>query len=286
MAQAGAQEEGATFRFEPPDGTRYVVTSNTTQVLDFGQGRTTSTRSEFNVRYSFRKLPDGYSVTSRALGGVVEGPGAEGKQFMVEVLKGASLTYKIDDAGRLVGVSGIEEVGRRLRETLPPEALAAAGDAFSEESMIATARADWEGEVLNYKDRSSTPGSVWLATEHYLLPTSDMVEFHVALKVTGEQIVGGKECVRVEFKYASDPVELRGFLGTEHESLLSGKKSFRGGARMSGRGHRIVDPRTLLSYGQKIERVIETTIAVPSRGHMPVSIRQDETYWYSHQPAD
>ncbi len=104
--------------------------------------------------------------------------------------------------------------------------------------------------------------------------------------MTGEQAVGGRECVRVEFKYASDPVEVRGFLGHEHESLLSGKKPFRGGARVSGRGHRIVDAATLLPYGQKIERVIETTIAVPSRGHMPVTIRQDKTYWYSYQPAD
>jgi hypothetical protein len=282
-APAGAHENGATFRFDPPDGTRYVLTSSGTQVLDFGEGRATSTQSESNTLYSFHRLADGHSVTFGVPGGEAEGPGAAGKQLTTEPLKGASLTYKIDDAWRLVDVSGIEEIGRRARETLAPEALAMVGGVFSKETISATAQADWEREVLNYKDRSATPGSVWLATEHYPLPSGDMVEFHVALKVTGEQTVDGRNCVRVEFKYASDPVELRGFLGPEHESLLSGKKPFGGGARVSGRGHRIVDPATLLPYGQKVERVIETTIEVPSRGHVPVTIRQDRTYWYSYQ---
>ncbi len=284
-AAVGAGENEGTFQFAPPDGTRYVETVDTTQVLDFGQGRTTSTRSQLSAQCSYRKLPDGYSVTSRMLAGQVEGPGQEGKQLMMEALKGVSLVYKIDATGRLVDVSGIEALETQLRETLPPEALALVGDVFSKENTMAMAQADWESHVLNYKGRSATPGSVWLATEHYPLPTGHMAEFHVAYKVTGEQTVDGRECARVEFRYASDPVELKGFVGSENESLLSGKAPSPGAGRVSGRGHRIVDPATLLPYGQKIERTIETTIAVPSQGDMAVTIRQDKKYWYSYQPA-
>lgn len=286
MAPAGAQEEGATFRFAPPDGTSCVETGETTQVLDFGQGRTSTTRTEMTVRHSFRKLPDGHSVTATMIGAQVLGPAEGGRQLTLDALKGVPITYKIDQAGRLVEVSGLDDVGRRVRETLPPEAAAILGDAFSKETMIASAEADWERSILNLKDRPADLGSAWLATEHPLLPTGELVEYYVALKVTGKQTMDEKNCLRVEFRYASDPAELRAFLGTQHESLLSGKKPFRGKARVSGRGHRIVDPATLLPYQQKIERVIETTIAVPSRGHMPVTIRQDKAYRYSYEPAD
>jgi hypothetical protein len=279
-----AQEEQRTFRFAPPDATSYIETVSTVQVLDFGGGRTSATKSELEIERRVARTADGYTLTEMVTGGSSETSLQEVDQAVLAAMKGKPVTYIVEADGRLVDVTGTEAVLEAVRKALPPEIAAIAAKAFTKEAMLAAARADWGARTEGLIGRSAAPGSAWMVTDSYLLPNGDLVEHYTALKVAGTETAGGREWVRLEYRLGRDPDEFRDFLGESYVSAAAGKQALAGSVTVSGGGYRLVDPATLLCYGEELERKFgNVTMSAPGVGEIVISLRQTKSYRYDYR---
>jgi len=286
VAASAAAGEGASpvFRFDPPDGTSYVESVDTRQALDFGEGRTSARQSELRTQVTVAKETTGYSVTSTLVSGGTSSALEEADNAALKALEGVPLTYHIDGETRIASVSGIKEAMDQVRAALPASVAAIVAKALTDEAVLATARADWDRRVLNFAGRPAGVGDTWLATEKFPLPSGDVVEFYSAMRVTKQEQAGGRDCVRVEYSYSRDPRDLRDALGDSADSLLARKEPFAGASKVSGNGYRVVDPETLLCYGEELEREVKTILPLPDGESLPVTIQQTKTYTYEYAP--
>ena len=283
-ASAAAGEEASpVFRFEPPDGTSYVESVDTTQVLDFGEGRTSARQSELRTQVTVEKETAGYSINSTLVSGGTTSALEEADNAALKALEGVPLTYHIDGEARIASVSGIREATDKVRAALPANVAAIVSKALTEEAVLATSRADWDRRVLNFIGRPAGVGDAWVATEKFPLPSGEVVEFYSAMRVAESEQVGGRDCVRVEYRYSRDPRALRGALGDSADSLLSGKEPFADTSAVSGSGYRVVDPETLLCYGEELEREVNTTLPLPDGESLDVTIHQTKAYRYQYE---
>ena len=283
-ASAAAGEEASpVFRFHPPDGTSYVESVDTTQALDFGEGRTSARQSELRTQVTVAKETTGYSVTSTLVSGGTSSALEEADNAALKALEGVPLTYHIDGEARIASVSGIKEAMDKVRAALPASVAAIVSKALTDEAVLATARADWDRRVLNFVGRPAGVGDAWLAAEKFPLPSGEVVEFYSAMRVTKREQAGGRDCVRVEYSYSRDPRDLRGALGDSADSLLSGKEPFADTSAVSGSGYRVVDPETLLCYSEELEREVKTTLPLPDGESLDVTIHQTKAYRYQYE---
>jgi hypothetical protein len=279
-----AQEEQRTFRFAPPDATSYIETVSTVQMLDFGGGRTSATKSELQIERRVARSATSYSLTEAVVGGTSESAHQERDQAILAAVKGKPVTYIVDSSGHLVNVTGTEPLTEAIRKALPADVAALAAKAFTKEAMLAAARADWEARTEGLIGRSAAPGSAWMAADSYLLPNGDVVEHYTALKVAGTGTAGGREWVRVEYRLGRDPDEFRDFLGESYLSAAAGKQALAGSVTVSGGGYRLVDPATLLCYGEELERKFgNVTMSAPGVGEIVISLRQTKSYRYDYR---
>ncbi|HUU55631.1 MAG TPA: hypothetical protein VMY87_11995 [Armatimonadota bacterium] len=280
---AAAQDSAPTFRFDPPDGTRYVESVDTTQVLDFGEGRTSARRSELRTEVAMEKEATGYRITSTLVSGGTTSALEEADNAALKALEGVPLTYSIDGEARIASVSGIRQATDKVRAALPATIAAIVSKALTEEAVLATAQADWDRRVLNFVGRPAGVGEVWVAREKFPVPSGEVVGFYSAMRVAKQEQVGGRDCVRVEYSYSRDPRALRDFLGDAGEAALAGRERFPGSSEVSGKGYRLLDPATLLCYGEELEREVKTTLTTPEGESFPVTIRQTKSYRYEYE---
>jgi hypothetical protein len=183
-----------------------------------------------------------------------------------------------------VDVTGTEPLIEAIRKALPADVAALAAKAFTKEALLAAARMEWGARVEGLIGRSAAPGSAWMVEDSYLLMNGDLVAYYTAVKVVGEENVAGHDCVRIEQRSSCDPEQFREFLGETYATAAAGKQALPGKVVVSGGGFRLVDPATLLCYGEELERRFDNvTITIPDRGETPISLRQTKTYRYDYR---
>jgi hypothetical protein len=279
-----AQSKEPVFRFAPPDGTVYTETVATTQTVERADGRSSGTTSELEIEWRTARTATGCTRTETLTGGSSQSAHQEMDRKVLEAMKGKSVTHLVDADGRLVEVAGTEALVEAIRKALPANVAAAAAKAFTRESVLASARAEWQARVGNYLGRSATPGSAWLATDSYLLPNGELVEHYTAIKVVSAETAAGRQCVRVEYRLGRDPEDFAGFLGEGYSAAVAGKQALPGTVTVSGEGYRLLDPATLLCYGEEVSRAFGNVImAVQGVGEMPITVRQKKSYRYEYR---
>jgi hypothetical protein len=279
-----AQEEQRAFRFAPPDATSYIETVSTVQVLDFGAGRTSATRSELQLEGRIARIASGYALTETVTGGTSVSAHQEMDQAILAAMKGKLLTYTVDSSGHLLDVTGMEPLVEAIRKALPADVAELAAMAFAKDALLAAARAEWGARIEGLIGRSAAPGSAWLVDDSYLLPNGDLAAYYTAMKVVAVESVAGHDCVRIEYRSGCDPDQFRQFLGETYAAATAGKHALPGNVVVSGSGSRLVDPMTLLCYGEELDRRFDNVIVtIPDRGEIPISIRQTKSYRYSYR---
>lgn len=281
-----AEGQRPTFTYNPPDGTTCLQTVVTSQTFDFGAGRKRTTREEMRLRTLIRKSATGYReattcLSIRELGHTGRADGGENP--VARALERTTLTYQLDAKGHLISVSGLDVLLKRVRAALPRDTAAGGAQTFAREKLLANERADWERSVEQFVGRPAAVGEAWLCLEDWLGPTGQTVKCYAATKVVGRAKMGAHECVRIGFRYHTDPLKLREFLGDKAKVALSGAAPLGPGPGMKGEGQVTVDPTTLLWYSASFTREVRTQIAVAGHGTLPVTIRQTKRYQYDYQ---
>jgi hypothetical protein len=282
-----------TFRFGPPEGTTYTVRQSCTTGAHFGWGQRLAGQFALESEVAIERQAAGYRVTQTLRPTTLE-PGPSRNEYVtlsrlkLEAQTGIPVVWELDEDLRLLRVSGIDQIGLRFRKavrrdkTLSDVGRSVARRMLTEEGSLSAAEDHCQRAYASYLGQRAEIGSAWVTTGRFYCMSGEVAEFYTAMKVTGEQRVGDVACVRVEFQSAQDPTELSTFLGPHAVELLDRKTAFTGSARVSESGCRLIDPATMLSYGQEVARTAEFHLPGPGMRDARVVIRESVVYEYDY----
>jgi hypothetical protein len=281
-----AGQQAPTFRFNPPDGTTCLETITGTQTLDFGEGRAITRETELRQQMAVKRTPKGYEITNECVS--VRTQNSSGKrddlqERLMDLFRGAPLTYEVDQGGGLVNVAGLDVIAQRAKALFPPEVLAMAGKRLDKEALLARERADWNDSATKLIGRRAAVGEAWVEVEEWLAPCDEVVKYYVANKIVGQARVGRRECVQVRMQFNTDLQKLREFLGDQAGTALSQIAPLGPGPSVEGGGQATVDPQTLLWYAASSRREVKAHVTVPGQGTIPVTIRETKRSQYNYE---
>ena len=286
-AIAAAADRPTTFRFNPPNGTTYVETMETTRKTDLGQLGHRLDQSKVVSRTTLTKARPGYRGREVALAWTLTRNGQRAPDPIASLMKDLTLTYDVSDNGQLLAVRGVNQFLKRVRQLGAATAQALAG-VPSEEVLIRKIKAEWDGRVARFVGRKAKFGDLWIAADPYELPTGGTLTYFSAITLAGRAKRDGHECVKIEFKYNTDAAALGKLLGKTMAEVtaaagISGTPANVAGATLAGSGWMLADPDTMLTYGQEFERRMTLPMDIPGRGRVMAKVVETKRYTYKYR---
>jgi hypothetical protein len=201
LSVALAQKQ-ITFSFNPPDGTSFTETCRHTKSLTAeGLGQPEVQVLEEKAKYLIQKTEAGYSVIVTPLvSSLKSSEGMEG--VMRSLLSVATLTYSLDDQGRLSQVQGVEGMMRALKQNLPEElyeALLAMFEQLGKTPMQFIAESWQKKAVFGLLiGRTAQVDHIYSTTGQFPLPDGAKALTTNRLVISWPVPFKGRRCARVE----------------------------------------------------------------------------------------
>jgi hypothetical protein len=279
MAGADAEEKGdesVSFTFAPPDGTTYVQTTETVRELASPDGKRHVDRTESKAKVDIRRTPRGFVITTTPIAMTMSRDGASIKDPALDILDDTAVKYVVSPRGQLERVEGFEDVARRIRESYPPEVAVAVERLLGPGTLAARVQAEWKGRIGDFAGRSFPIGKAWDSGAAFTFPNGRHLDYFIRTEIVGRTPCTGGSCVEVRFRYDSDPRAL-GALSARVPDAGDGS----GGevratlAALAGAGTRVIDPKTMLVYSERIVRTMKVQTDLPD-GSVPVVTREEQ----------
>lgn len=291
-AARAEEQDGITFRFAPPPGTRGVQELTSTRVQVFkGLGtRTEETVSRTDLVYE--ATDEGWLMRATPTLLRTTRDGREHANPIVDSMLGAELVYRIDLEGGVTGIEGYEEVIRKMLAGLPPEAAAGLAEMLTPESLEAKDMAEFSGRISDWAGLTFESGEIVELEVPFTLPDGTELIYQTRTRIGPRVAHEGTDCVRVTTVYDSNESAMdnlmnramkgvvRGFLGDpEAIDLTIGGMSVRGSAE------RLIDPETMLIHAETAIQEMRFSMEVPGRGKVPSSRTETKVYKFTYKSA-
>jgi hypothetical protein len=287
-ASSAAAEDRLQFRFDPPPGTSFVQQVKTTMDRRMGPMGTATDVHLSRTLVTIDRTTDGFLLTARPLSSRLTRDGKEVRDPVTEALQDIVVKYRLDSDGRLVSVSGYEKLNERLQKRLPPKVFAAVSRMVNPRVLKAKELEEWNARVGDFAGKRFTIGEVLTAEKKFKLPSGQDAVFHSTTKIVERAPIPGGNGVRVRFEYGSDPGRASG-TPSKKPSARAKKKgggeagvSPEEGITITGKGERVIDPKTMLIYSEKLTRTMKMMVEVPGAGRVPATTRETREYVYEY----
>jgi len=279
-----AQEQVPVLQYAPSDGTRYTTTETGTVTLDAGGDREITIESEMKGAVVIKREGSDYLRSDTLVSfDLRSDSGKPPRNYALEVLQGMTITFRIDADKRLVSVSGLEGLPKRIKARTPPEVASPLAKELTEERILQLARMDWEGSEMNLLGHPARVGEAWLGLDELVIPFARTQRVYMATKVTGRARVRGRECLVIRQQFALDPAALVGFLGEGGAKDVAGKSPIVSDCEVTGTAQQTVDPATLLCYGNSKTITARATVELPDAGRVPMTIQETTKCQYQYE---
>lgn len=271
--------QATMFKFNPPDGTRFVQDAKST--------RTESndvTGKKTNLSYDIQQIVE---YKRDASGNILETHKPTHVSYMMDnvpvkadnenfyygrLLQNSNLTIIHDSKGQVTNLTGLKESIERFARDIGSDSPVVNSFITNIKSTIAYLGLNLASHSSLFIGRNADLGSSWTATKSVLYQGGGAMSVDTRYKVTGRVKVKGKNCVRVAYSYSADPATTRDFAELnalpEVQNALKdrGQSATISSANLSARGEYIVDPETLLIYKQTSTSTIIINFNIPAVG--------------------
>ena len=280
--------ETISFRFAPPDGTNYVQTLVTVRERDLEGMQKQVDRSEAQTAFSIKHDGAGYRIAATPMSlrltrndQVVQDP-------VSSLLQGMVVTYVIDRDGHLKELRGYETLAEKMQATLPPEIAKALAPLLNEKTLVARETAEYNGRIGDFAGKEFTVGESTDSEVLYGLPNGKSLKYYMRTTVKGLEACPPGRCARIEVSYNSDASALGKSVVDATAGLV---KAAPGGdaalptsvsSKVSGSASRLIDPNTMLLYGEKLSRSVSMLLDVPGKGEVPSHLSETREYTFSY----
>lgn len=282
------------FQFNPPSGTTYTTTCISTKVIDNGISEKRVDVSTTKEQITITKTDDGYSVGCRALSVEKTRNGKKvppDQDLAMQALTQVTLTFRLDANGKLTAIDGIEELNQVFDTMLDGLDKASSGkqeglNKSIKKGLVDSITAEWNNRIVGFVGETTESGDMWASMEKVVTPFGDI---NVIMKTYfGNPVVLNKhDCVKLGFAYTADKKSIGEFISNIME--LVAKPAEKGsqtpkviGATLTGKGHRIVDPSTMLIYAEEVHRTVRMRLSIPGRDDVVTTYNESKVYSFDY----
>jgi|GEM_PF-4298044 len=249
------------FTFNPPDTTYKEILKTRKTTLVNGKKQKEDEIS-VTTKYDIKKVAGGFELKQSPL---AISSKRDGKMFHNPIfmfLTNIPTRGEIDGKGNLKHVVGYEHIIPRAQTELPKEVVEAMMLVANEEAMISKAKADWNARISEFSGNSFHVGDMLSAQGKFSLPNGEVLTFFSVIKIADTVDYMGEKCVKILFRNSSIPEELASFMGYHEEEMkdifdINANAELTTQIKLSGDGERIINPATMLIYGEKTYRCVE-----------------------------
>jgi hypothetical protein len=271
-----------TFRFAPPDGTRFVRHDRRKEERAIvGTPLRAVDEDELQWKVEIDRKGDRYHVKQDLVHIALKRDGAVLAEGNVK--KGISAELVIDRNGNLMEVRGLEKTAERLRKLAAPGMEATVERSLTPEylsDVIANRYRVLFGETVG---RPATPGASWTVTN----PPGSFV---ASRKVTVEQYesCGAATCARLRVDFNVDARVMAAnavSLVKERVQSLGGdpsKVTLRS-AKYGMSGEMSIEPATMLSHGATLAETGSVTVVDPKQEELTVEVNGTTEITYDYE---
>ena len=265
-----------TFTFAPPTARPVTQTVHASVVTSVGGVETTRETTEKTV-LRFKKVDGGYVLSGTATEIAVKVNGRDATDQFSKMLEGLDVTCEISDRGELKAIRGYDGVIRKVKESMPkdgvpPETEALLAKVFSEEALVARAKAEWDGRIGGFAGQTVEIGDIFEAESAFPLPTGESVS---TTTIAGKEKCGSAECLRILFEYNTDPNAMKKTLDAIAGALPQDARVVQEGMTITGSGERLIDPATMNIHRETNERTMRMPVTGPN-GEKVLTVRTEK----------
>lgn len=273
-----------TFRFAPPDGTRFTRHDRRREERAIvGTPVRAVQEDELQWKVAIDKKDDGYHIRQDLVRIALKRDGAVLAEGKVE--SGISAELVIDRAGNLTEVKGLDKTAEHLRDLAAPGMQAAVERTLTPDYLTAVVANRYRllfGETVG---RQATPGSSWTVTN----PPGSFV---ASRKVTVERMepCGSATCARMRVDFNVDSRIMAGTavsLVKERVQSIGGdpsKVTVRS-ASYGMSGAMLTEPATMLSHGASFLETGRVTLLDHSQEQVTVEVKGTTEIAYAYEPS-
>ncbi|MHA2065811.1 MAG: hypothetical protein ACXABY_15675 [Candidatus Thorarchaeota archaeon] len=262
------------FQFNPPESVTFNQNLRATKTTDMGSSGSRTDVTDSKTQIAIQKVQDGYTVTATTISARMYRDGQEIANPILSLLQDIVVTYEVDQNGNITSVRGYDRLAEIMKESLPPQVVEQLTPILNEETLVNKDIMEWNGRITNFVGSTVEIGDVFVGTEQIELPMGGAATYYSVTEIAKTSKCNDHDCVDIAFHYNSNPDELAKSLGdiisNIYDALEISEDDFKpSNISIVGSGRRTVDPNTMLTYSEKIERTMEMDLDIPGQGKVP-----------------
>lgn len=262
-----------TFRFAPPTGTKFSLTTETTDEQLAG-AETRVSKSEIVSTGEIEATATGYEITQTVDSATGHRFGKPLSELEKVMLSSPPLTAVHDKAGALVEVRGFGAMLDQVKEHMEGQGMAlppALETIFNPDTLMRKAREEWEGRVSGLVGTTVRLCEKLESVSAFTLPSGEAMTFSQEIAFPRMEKCRFGSCVRVVQVYDADPEAVLSLVTSVLKDAVAAKKGDLkefGGTEfeangISGYATRLIDPATMLIVEETSVQVVRMAAQGP-----------------------
>lgn len=272
-----ARAQQYTFTFNPPDGTQVLQTNALTETQQSGPKDKTTHSASQQIRILFKKTDTGFTMTQTPL--LEDGKPSKAKPQ----------TLELDAKGNCVALQNMDELRKQMVAKITAKMREQGIDEKYVDKWLSAKVAEAKDQCQEYyglyAGKTVKIGDVWKDTLTMDIDQGITAPVYRTITFAGTVQKDGKTCLRIKYSATADEKALQSAVNKlmaarDKQAKAQGqdpKKLPRIiGMSKTRVSERIVDPATMLDYGETTTIVITQRITMPGQGTITVTTTQKQ----------
>ncbi len=276
------------FSFAPGEYVSFIQKLTIIKEKDMGSNGMQRDESVSTTKITIRKTQSGWNILAEPKKLSMKRNGKKINNPIVSLLSSAIITYKLDSDGNIIDVDGYGQFIERFSKLVPPKIFEQLTPMLNIEALKRKEFAEWNGRIGDYVGAVVQIGDSFLVDVPYQIPNGLTIHYNVKTHITALVPCGDTECVRIEQSYDSQADNLAKMAGEVVSNVSEAvapnrhqSSQERNTMIIKGNVTRVINPETMLIFGEESYRMIYMEMNTPNLGIVPV--RTTETRKYEFQ---
>lgn len=277
------------FSFSPGEKVSFVQKLTMSKEKDLGNGNKQLDESLSTTKFTISRTGAGWEVLVQPQSITMKRDGKSVENPIVKLLSSAVITYSLGPDGNILDVAGYDAFINSIATVVPPEVFSQLSPVLNVDAMKAKEIAEWNGRYGDYLGVEVNVGDTFSATVPFQLPNGAAIEYDVETSIAALEPCGASTCVRIQQVYDSDArnaakmsADMVNDLAQKAAPNAPTVTSDDNSASISGNISRLIDPNTMLIYGEQLTRTITMAIAIDGAGSNRAVMTENRNYEYQY----
>ncbi len=277
-----------TFTYNPPDGTRYLLTVKNTSTYAADSKTIMQGVGLARSRFSIQKTGSGWTAVKIPISLSMKVDNKNFNDPSSKILEGIIVTYDILPGGALAVIKGYENLDEKISETYTGDLAESVSAVISREIMEQTERLEWEKRITSFAGKNAQPGTTDIKMDSFNTPDGKKIEYFNAYKIADSNEYPEPGLVRIDFCFSTDKRDIAEFFGRSVDDVFGAGTPFSDFSEITledfeGSGYRIIDPGTMMIYHEYTKIETKIMMMLSPKVTKAVDMRREVEYSFEYK---